>query len=122
MQNLKVKIFNFRIFSLFFNEFLSCTGRLRYLVLPYFVPGTTLVLKKKFSNIVQGTKCSQKIFKKFFRSKNKVFVPVQKKQFLNFFLRLLMDFVPVLKVNLEYLLIKNLIFHFTRLVLPSKKN
>jgi hypothetical protein len=67
---------------------------------------------------------------KLFESKNKVFGPVQiptKKHFLNFFFDVLgglctgtkcakkwyySDLVPVLKVNLEYLTNKNLIFHF----------
>jgi hypothetical protein len=46
-----------------------------------------LSLKKKFLNVVPGTKCSQKIFQKFFRSKIKVFGPVQipKKIFFEFF-------------------------------------
>jgi hypothetical protein len=38
--------------------------------------------------VVPGTKCSQKIFQKFFRFKNKVFGPVQipkKKRFFEFF-------------------------------------
>jgi hypothetical protein len=81
------------------------------------VPGTTLALKKFFLKVVPVTKCSSKIFQKFFRSQNKVFGPVQipkKYLFLNFFLRFLgvfvpvpnakkwyiSDLIPVLKVNL----------------------
>jgi hypothetical protein len=68
------------------------------------------------------------LLKKFFRSKNKVLGPVKipKKTFIEFFLRFLGDFVPVLKgkkwylsnlvpvlkVNSEYLKNKNLIFHY----------
>ena len=44
---------------------------------PYWVPGTTLVLKIVFLKVVPGTKFSFKIFQNFFRSKNKVFGPVQ---------------------------------------------
>ena len=65
---------------------------------PYLVPGSTYVLKQKFMKVVPGTKCSTKIFKQLFRSKNKVFGPVQipkKKTFPNFFLRFLGVFVPV---------------------------
>jgi hypothetical protein len=43
---------------------------------PYLVPGTTLDLKNFFLKVVPGIKCSNKIFQKFFRSKNKVFEPV----------------------------------------------
>jgi hypothetical protein len=50
---------------------------LDYRKTPYLVPGTTLVLLIIFSKLVPGTKCSQKIFQKFFRSNNKVFGPVQ---------------------------------------------
>jgi hypothetical protein len=69
---------------------------------PYLVPGTTLVFKKNFLKVVLGTRCHQKIFKKIFRSKNKVFGPVQipKKTFFEFFSwEFLGDFVPVLKAK-----------------------
>ena len=69
------------------------------------VPGTTLVLKKFSLKVVPGTKCSTKIFQKYFRSKNKVFGPVQipkKKLFLNFFLRFLGVLVPVPKAKKWY--------------------
>jgi hypothetical protein len=50
-----------------------------------------------FLKIVPGTRCRQKIFENFFRSRNKVFGPVQipkkTKLFLNLLLRFLWDLV-----------------------------
>jgi hypothetical protein len=57
---------------------------------PVFGSWYYLSLKFFFIMVVPGTKCSSKIFQKFFRSENKVIGPAQiltKKLFLNFFLR-----------------------------------
>jgi hypothetical protein len=75
------KIMNKCICAFFLKYQLKNTGRPRiwYLVLPKFF--------FFFLNVVPGTKCSSKIFQKFFRSKKKVFGPVKisKKNFICIF-------------------------------------
>jgi hypothetical protein len=69
----------------------------KYRKTPYLVPGTILVFKNFFYEGSTRYQMQPENLQEFFRSKNKVFGPVQipeKKLFLNFVLRLLGDFVP----------------------------